>query len=264
MAASGNDFLVIDNRKGIVRHGRAFAANVCRPHIGIGADGVLLVDKPKKGDFRVRIFNADGSEAEACGNGFRCAGLYAHRLLGFPSRMRVDTLSGSVSIEVKKETVRVKMIDPYGYREQIRLAGLGDNSKTLHCAFINTGVPHAVIFAEALEGLNVSEIGRNIRYHKAFQPKGANVDFVEVRDKHALAVRTYERGVEGETLACGTGAAAAAVVGGLTNRVEPPVRVTPRSGEAMTVDFALKGSRIEDVFLEGGARFVFEGKFYRK
>ena len=257
MEASGNDFLVIDNRKGIIKNPKKFAAEVCRPHVGVGGDGILLIEPSKKADFFMRIVNADGSEAEACGNGYRCVGLYAKKLLGFSSNMKVDTLAGLIGIHVNGKTIKAKMADPKDYREHVKINLSG---KILNGAFMNTGVPHVVIFAEGLGEVAVSELGRAIRYHDMFKPKGTNVNFVEVTGKDLLAIRTYERGVEEETLACGTGTVAAALVAGITGRTNQPVRVTTKSGEVLTVYFDRSEEKIRNVFLEGNARFVFEGR----
>jgi diaminopimelate epimerase len=263
MVAAGNDFIVIDNRKQLVKDAVVFARDICQQHTGIGGDGVLLVEPSKSADFLMRIINADGSEAEACGNGFRCAGLFAHKKLGFSKQMRVETLSGEITIDVKPNVIRVKMVNPKDYREQVeltRLSKMGPSRAALGCAYINTGVPHVVVFTEGLKEFPVSHLGHAIRYHDAFQPAGTNVDFVEVRDNQRLAVRTYERGVEGETLACGTGVTAAAIVGHLTKRVTAPVQVETKSGEVLTVDLKNSGTHVENVFLEGNAQFVFEGR----
>lgn len=260
LVASGNDFLVIDNRTKVIKDHKAFAQKVCRQHLGVGADGVLFIETARKEDFLLRIINSDGSEAEACGNGYRCVGLYAHRLLGFPKSMTAETLAGPIQIYVGKETIKVKMANPKDYQKTVSINALGLKGSKLNAAFINTGVPHTVIFAEQIKKIEVEEIGRKIRHHKLFKPRGTNVNFVEVTGKNSISVRTYERGVEAETLACGTGAVASAVVGYLSQRVEAPVEVTTKSGEVLNVYLDLKNQKIQNVFLEGTAEFVFEGK----
>ena len=279
MVASGNDFIVIDNREKLIKNPKRFAAKVCPQHVGVGADGVLLIEPSRKADFFMRIINADGSEAEACGNGYRCVGLYAHQLLGFSRSMKVETLAGTIAIEVGKERIRARMANPSEYQEKISLsfpqkresmdprlkhAGMTKEIEgVLHVAFINTGVPHVVFFVEDLEGLGqvgVKELGSAIRYHEMFRPRGTNVNFVEVTGKDLLSIRTYERGVEDETLACGTGTVASAVVASLTGKVETPVHVKTQSGETLIVGFERKGNQVRNVFLEGSAKFVFEGR----
>lgn len=274
--ASGNDFVVIDNRDNRIRNLQAFARSVCPAHIGIGADGLLLVENSKKADFKMRIINLDGSEAEACGNGFRCIALYAHQILGFRKKMKFETLSGIIDAaiisEIRKPVLRkigvsarvlVKMADPKEYRSEMTLRNISVESakkkNSLRCAFINTGVPHAVIFAEKLDFISVHDLGRAVRYHHAFSPRGTNVNFVEVTGERQLAIRTYERGVEGETLACGSGSTAAAVIGCLTKRVRPPVEVKTKSGERLTIRMDISGKQVKNVFLEGDAEILFSG-----
>ncbi len=257
LVASGNDFIVIDNRKNTVKNQKAIAEKICKPHLGVGADGVLFIEPSKKADFFMRIINSDGSEAEACGNGYRCVGLYANTLLKFPKSMTAETLAGLIEIQVGKDTIKVKMAKPSEYRETIKI---GLNGSKMNAAFINTGVPHAVIFTENLKNTPVEVLGRQIRYHELFAPRGTNVNFAEVTGKNALNIRTYERGVEAETLACGTGTVASAVVAYLTGRVSAPVSVTTKSGEILQVYLDLKNKKIEHVFLEGAANFVFEGR----
>ncbi|OGW86939.1 MAG: diaminopimelate epimerase [Omnitrophica bacterium RIFCSPHIGHO2_02_FULL_46_11] len=259
MVASGNDFVVIDNRKGVVANAKQLAVKICQPHFGVGADGVLFIEPSRTSDFFLRIVNSDGSEAEACGNGYRCVGLYAHQLLGFSKSMRAETLAGEIGIEVNGSTIKAKMANPSDYRETVEIKDLKNGSKSLRASFINTGVPHVVIFAEGLDKMPVVELGRVIRYHKAFQPKGTNVNFVEVTGKNELSIRTYERGVEDETLACGTGTVASAVVSNLTDRVGIPVSVKTKSGETLKVYFDRVKNETRNVFLEGKAEFVFEG-----
>ncbi len=286
MVASGNDFLVIDNRKNIIRDPKKFAGDVCRPHLGVGGDGVLLLEPSSRADFFMRIVNADGSEAEACGNGYRCVALFAHKILGAPKKLKFETLSGMIETELvssfkkgdrqvinavyddcfaacplfdDEARVRAKMANPSEYRERISVPL---NDRVLNAAFINTGVPHVVIFADKLNDIAVTELGRAVRNHKQFAPRGTNVNFVQATGPNSVSVRTYERGVEEETLACGTGAAAAAVVGVLTGRVAPPVQVKTKGGEALTVHLKQSGANIQDVFLEGNAEFVFEGRLF--
>ena len=269
--ASGNDFVVVDNRKGLIKNEKKFAQKVCRPHLDIGADGVLLVEKSNKADFFMRIINSDGSEAETCGNGFRCITLYAHCVLGFPKKMKFETLAGMIDGEILSFSqnerpgdagiwacMRAKMVNPKDYKKDIFLE-LEGIKKLLHCSFIDTGVPHAVIFTEGLESVAVHELGRKVRYHDRFMPRGTNVNFVEITGKSALSIRTYERGVEAETLACGSGSTAAAVIGCLTGHVQSPVKVKTKSGEILTVRMKIAGDKVRNVFLEGDAKIVFEG-----
>jgi diaminopimelate epimerase len=260
MVASGNDFVVVDNRRGVVKDAVAFTRKICQPHQGVGADGVLLFESSKKANFKMRILNLDGSEAAACGNGFRCIALYAHEVLKHSSRMTFESGSGLIEAEVgAKANVRVQLMKPRVFE----MAGVLDVLKhRFHYAFLDTGVPHVVIFVEGLEKAEVFETGKAIRNHARFQPFGTNVNFVEVKNKKEIAVRTYERGVENETLACGTGSTASAVVSVLKGYSDAPVSVMTKSGEKLRIDMQKKGSEITKVFLEGKAQFVYKGEYF--
>ena len=258
--ASGNDFVIVDNRRGIVKNPAQFCERICNRHQGIGADGLLLFENSRKTDFKMRILNSDGSEAEACGNGFRCIALFAKEKLGYPAGFRFEALAGIIQARVNGKSVRVEMVNPSGLKKRAELQVQGHR---LHYSFLNTGVPHAVIFVEGLSKVNVEELGRAIRHHKDFHPKGTNVNFVQVENEKAIHVRTYERGVEKETLACGTGSTASAILSSVLGSTRPPVRVKTSGGEILNIDFKLEGDKITQVTLEGEARLVFEGKFFQ-
>ncbi len=257
MEASGNDFIVMDNRKKSVRDAEKLAAKICPPHTGVGADGLLLIEPSKKGDFFLKIINADGSEAEACGNGYRCVARFAHEALGFPKKMKMETLAGPIEVEVKGQRINVLMAPERNYTPEVEV---DLNGRSLKMDFINTGVPHVVIFSEGLDELPLISLGPEIRYHKRFRPKGTNVNLAEVRGKHKIRIRTYERGVEDETLACGTGSVAAALCGAKKGYVSSPVDVLTKSGDTLRVYFSDRNGRSQKVYLEGDAKFVFEGK----
>jgi len=250
MSGSGNTFIVVDNREHQIKDPKRFAAEKSKLN---AVDGVLFVEKPKEKQthFFMRIVNADGSEAEACGNGYRCIGLYAHQHLAFPKFIRVGTLGGPVEIDVASpQAIKVKMVDPKDYRKGIEIK-MGQES--LSASFINTGVAHTVIFKDDLNNIPVETLGKSIRYHQMFAPNGTNVNFVKVEGKNKLSIRTYERGVEAETLACGTGSVAAAIVANLEGKIETPVEVLPKSGERLKVDFRYSGNKVTNVYLEGPA-----------
>lgn len=260
MVASGNDFVVVDNRRGVVKDAVAFSREICRLHLGAGADGVLLFENSQKANFKMRILNSDGSEAAACGNGFRCIALYAHDILKYSSRMNFESGSGLIEAEVaQKNLVKVQLVKPRVFE----MDGVIEVRKhRLHYAFLDTGVPHAVIFVEGLGKVEVFETGKAIRNHAHFQPFGTNVNFVEVKNKKEIAVRTYERGVENETLACGTGSTASAVVSVLKGYAESPVQVLTQSGEKLRIEMQRKGNEITKVFLEGKAEFVYKAEYF--
>ena len=190
MAASGNDFVVIDNRRKIISNSREFARRICAQHTGVGADGILLVENSRKAKFKMRIINADGSEAEACGNGFRCVARYARERMNFPAVFRFESLSGLIEAKVSGQSVRVQLVTPSDYRPNRDIVADGHR---LHYSFVNTGVPHAVIFVQGLPKIDVEKLGRLIRYHDVFRPKGTNVNFVEVKGPREIHVRTYEQ-----------------------------------------------------------------------
>lgn len=258
MVASGNDFIVIDNRRKAVTGTVKLAQTLCAPHTSVGADGILLLEDSRKAAFKMRIINSDGSEAEACGNGFRCIALYARKVLKLPAEFRFESLSGLIDAKVMADDcVRVRLIEPHDLRLSKNLMAAGQR---MNYSFINTGVPHAVIFVKDLRKVNVARLGKAVREHKDFKPKGTNVNFVQVRSDRAVDVRTFERGVEAETLACGTGSTASAVVSALLGFTKPPVRVKTSGGEILTIDFKLNDHKPVEVTLQGQARFVFEGQ----
>ena len=260
MVASGNDFVVVDNRRRMIKDAVAFTREICRLHQGAGADGVLLFETSQKANFKMRILNPDGSEAAACGNGFRCIALYAHEILKYSSLMHFESGSGLIEAQVgPRGMVRVQLIKPKIFEKDGVLELKGHR---LHYTFLDTGVPHVVIFVEDIEKAEVVETGRAIRHHPHFQPFGTNVNFVEAKNKKEIAVRTYERGVENETLACGTGSTASAVVSVLKGYAESPVNVSTRGGEKLKIDIRQKGPEILKVFLEGKAQFVYKGEYY--
>jgi len=260
MVASGNDFVVVDNRRKIIKNAGAFSREICALHQGAGADGVLLYENSARADFRMRIVNLDGSEAAACGNGFRCIALYARKIMRMSPEMRFESGSGLIEAEVKSVGfVKVQLIKPRIFETDGKLV-LG--SRNLGYAFLDTGVPHTVIFSEGLEKIDVFTLGRAVRQHSRFKPAGTNVNFVEIRNRKEIRVRTYERGVENETLACGTGSTASAVISVLKGHCLPPVTVHTRGGEKLVIDMVRKGSGIEKVFLQGKAKFVYKGEYY--
>jgi diaminopimelate epimerase len=258
MSGSGNDFVLIDNRDGQLDVEPArLAARLCRRGISVGADGLILIEPSPQADFRMRIFNADGSEAEMCGNGARCVARFAEIVGIAGPRMAFDTMAGLIRAEVSGSSVKLRMSEP----RDLRLRRSIDVDGVLHQVHsINTGVPHAVLFCTDLEEVPVQALGRQIRFHPAFQPAGTNVNFAAVGDGTGLAVRTYERGVEDETLACGTGVVAAALVASALGLASSPVRVRVRSGETLTVYFDGLGQEVREVYFEGPVRVIYQGE----
>jgi len=260
MSGHGNDFIVIGGRPGggdADWSGRA--REWCRRRLSIGADGLLVIEPGTVADFRLRIFNADGSEPEMCGNGARCAAAFAARAGIAPSEMVMETMAGPVGASVQGDAVAIQLTNPSSVQDE----GIIDiDGNPLPFYFINSGVPHTVLFREGIDDIpadEVAQVGRTVRIHPAFAPEGTNVDFVEVLEPGRIRVRTYERGVEAETLACGTGAVASAIISSRFKEAgAPPIQVEMPGG-VLTVDFKERGGAFEDVWLKGKVVFVYEG-----
>jgi diaminopimelate epimerase len=261
MSGSGNDFILIDNRDQAlnVENLPQFVRTVCERKISVGADGLIIIERSEAFDFRWRFFNADGSEVEMCGNGGRCAARFAFIKGIAGEKMSFETRAGIIDAEIKGDTVKLKLTNPHSLQLNLSIPAEG---KLLEISRINTGVPHAVHFVNDLDLFDVFHIGRHLRYHEQFQPEGTNANFVEVIDKKALRLRTYERGVEDETLACGTGAVASALISSWKGLIESPVHVKVRSGETLTIYFRKTDLGFEDIYLEGNAKVVYEGRIW--
>ena len=264
MSGSGNDFVVVDNRRGVVKagEGAALARRLCARGFSVGADGLILIERSREADFAWRFHNADGSEAAMCGNGGRCAARFAFLKGIAPARMRFVTGAGIVSAEVKAGSVKLQLPLPHGYRAGVPLEALG---RSFAPGFIVVGVPHAVVPVARIEEAPVGEWGRALRFHEAFAPAGTNVNFFRLAGPRRLEVRTYERGVEGETMACGTGSVATALVAAAAGLTESPTTVVTRGGEELVVHFSGRpGGVFDAVFLEGKAEVVYEGKLWEE
>lgn len=261
MHGGGNDFVLVDHRRGLIPEAQQprFARRVCTRQVGVGADGLILIEGSDKADFRWRFYNADGSEAEMCGNGGRCAARLAVMLGIAPPNLSFETLAGIMHAEVKDREVRLELtgIEDFRLYQEIPI-----NGKTVTGHFLKVGVPHVVVPVKDLEQVPVTFWGKIVRFHPLFQPAGTNVNFINLQGSRALEVRTYERGVEDETLACGTGAVASALIAARLGHVQSPVAVNTRGGEILTVHFKLQGETFEDVFLEGEALVVCQGELW--
>ena len=265
MAGSGNDFLVVENCPKMIW--KSIAIKMCDRTEGIGADGVLVCDSSKIKDFRMRIINSDGSEAEMCGNGARCMAAYIARFKKVKKQyFSLETLAGEIIATAKDELATVKLTNPIDYipKKKIKI-----NSRQITVGSINTGVPHVIVPVHNLEEINVKVLGSLIRYYKAFKPKGTNVNFVELIKNDLIVVRTYERGVEDETKACGTGSVASAIISYLnfTDNKQQQVnkakmRVRTRGGEILQVCFDYNNGQIDNVWLKGSAKFIAKGEYY--
>ncbi|MBX7245707.1 MAG: diaminopimelate epimerase [Candidatus Sumerlaeaceae bacterium] len=259
-SGAGNDFIAINNMDGRIPEAgrRERVADWCRRGMSVGADGVLLIEPPAGDgfDFRMRYYNADGSEGETCGNGSRCIARFAMQQGIARSETRFETMAGPYEAVAVENEIRVSMTDAFGIREGIKIM---DDVFEGEVHFLNTGVPHVVVFVDDVDGVDVFNVGRHLRRHAEFQPAGANVNFVRVRDPRNIEVRTYERGVENETLACGTGSIAAAIIAVRNGLAEAPVRVKTASGEILTIGFEPTAGGAKNVTLQGSARLVFRG-----
>ncbi|MFV1993895.1 MAG: diaminopimelate epimerase [Verrucomicrobiales bacterium] len=259
MNGAGNDFIVLDNRELAFALSGDEIARLCHRQFGIGADGLLVVEPPENGaDYRMRYYNADGGEADMCGNGARCFAKFVNRLEESPrDELSFETRAGLIRATFPGDYVRVNLSDPFDIciGEEIEVGG---ETLTVHC--LNTGVPHAVVAVETLGQTDVVGLGAAIRSHPRFAPAGTNVNFMEVLTPGTIAVRTFERGVEGETLACGTGVVANAIVHHELTASPSPVSVRVHSGAQLNVDFSRASSgNYSGVSLTGPAEFVFEG-----
>jgi len=260
MSGTGNDFVVIDNRdNGIPLESQAeMARKVCRRKFSVGADGLILLKDSEIADFGWDFYNADGSVAEMCGNGARCAARFAYRHEIAGRTMKLETLAGIVEAEIcdSDEVVKVKMTKPFDFKLELSLR-LDDQEFSV--AFVNTGVPQAVIFVDK-EEVPVKKWGRKVRFHELFEPKGTNANFVRVTGPGQLKVRTYERGVEDETMACGTGAVASALFASMHKEMDSPIEVETSGGELLTVFFNLQDGPVADeVYLQGPTRIICTG-----
>jgi diaminopimelate epimerase len=256
MAGGGNDFVVIDNRGGKVTDPGELTRRICTRALSVGADGLILVESAARATIRMRYYNADGGLAAFCANGTRCAARFAFLNVIAGRRMTIETDAGIVAAEIGEGgTVTLTLPAPYAFRAQRPLM-IGE--RLIHGSSLMVGVPHYVLFLrDDLWSQNIVPLGSAIRNHPDLQPDGANANFVVVRDPHAIEVRTYERGVENETLSCGSGVVASAVTSALFGKVKSPVSVLTRSGITLEVSFLLAGGAVDSVQLKGDARHIY-------
>jgi diaminopimelate epimerase len=261
MSGSGNDFIIVDNRNKVVDEADLtnFIVKACRRKMSVGADGFILVENTDAADFKWRFYNSDGSIAEMCGNGARCVARYAYLNGIAGADMSFETQAGMIQAQVAGERVRVKMTDPFDLKMDYTI---DLNNRSLILSSVNTGVPHAVVVEDNINTIDVVMVGREIRYHDRFAPAGTNANFVCHLKDNIIAIRTYERGVEDETLACGTGAIASAIVMACKKRLTSPVTVQTRSGGCLNIFFQENGGKYHDIYLEGDARVVYKAQLW--
>jgi diaminopimelate epimerase len=258
MNGAGNDFVLLDNRDASLRLDGKAIERICDRHRGVGADGLLLVEPAQNGaDFRMRYYNNDGGEAEMCGNGARCFARFASRIAGTGKNVSFETQAGVISAEFIGDLVRIVMSEPRDLRLDDTISADGQGF-AVHS--VNTGVPHAVVLVDDLDAVNVQQLGSAIRHHAHFAPRGTNANFIHAIDAQTIAIRTYERGVEAETLACGTGVVASAIIFHELTDAAQPIGVRVRGGDLLHVGFEKSGGVYTNVTLTGPADFVFDGE----
>lgn len=255
MAGGGNDFVVIDNRNGRIGDASELTRRICTRALSVGADGLILIENTARANVRMRYYNADGSLSEFCGNGTRCAARFTFLNVIAGRRMTIETGAGIVGAEVTDGgSVTLSLPPPHTFRASHPLEVGG---RTIQGSSVMVGVPHYVIFLSGdLWRQDIVPLGKAIRRHAGL-PNGANVNFVVVRDRQFIEVRTYERGVEAETMSCGSGVVASVAVSALFDKVASPVRILTRSGVEYEVSYALDGTDVSEVKLKGDARFVY-------
>ncbi len=259
MNGAGNDFVVLDNRDLSISLTKEQIESICDRHRGVGADGLLAVEPAESGaNYKFRYYNADGGEAEMCGNGARCYGRFAQALSEQASELLTfETVVGELAAKFDGNLVEIAMSDPFDLERDIDLGieGLGKVD------YVNTGVPHVIAFVDDLANTDVIALGRAIRNHEHFAPAGTNVNFASKVGEQHIAIRTYERGVEGETLACGTGMTACALIHNLHTSTPSPIKVDVKGGDTLEIGFVPQSDQqFTEVTLKGPADFVFTGQ----
>jgi diaminopimelate epimerase len=259
LTGAGNDFVIIDNRSAIIRAPNRLAMRLCDRRFGIGADGLILIEESRVADYRMMYYNSDGSYGGMCGNGGRCAARFASDQGIAQDKHRFEALDFSYEATVTKRSVTLRMKNVIAPQFSKSLQ-LGDEEFNYH--FMDTGSPHAVIAVNKsqLNAVPVESLGKSLRHHKAFSPKGTNVNFLAKKSSRAIRMRTYERGVEAETLACGTGSIACSIVASVLWNMKPPVTVITQSCEVLIVNFKETDRGFEAVTLTGPAEKVFKGE----
>lgn len=256
----GNDFVIVDGRRGLPLSLNHFVPEICHRRRGIGADGVILLSTTPNADISMRIFNADGSEAAQCGNGLRCVARCMHDDLEIPyyDHYHIQTSSGLCRARFVAGSVEVAMNDSSPITGPYRHEAV----EKFPIYAIQVGVPHAVVICDEIEDIAVEEIGRIIRFAPLFRPEGANVNFIKINsDGESISIRTYERGVEAETDACGTGGAASAIVAAWHFKIPSPISVFTHCGDQLVYQFETQGRKAARVTMRGDAQRCYEGVY---
>ena len=264
MSGHGNDFIIIDNRDLALQivDLPLFVRRVCQRKVSVGADGLVLIEPSESVDFKWRFFNADGSVAEMCGNAARCVARWAAEEGIAGPVVTFETLAGVITASVRGDSVQVRLTDPSPVQAGLKLRL---DRRVVVVDHVDTGVPHAVLFETSVADSDVVGLGRQIRYAENFAPKGTNADFAQILDRQTMKVRTYERGVEDETLACGTGVVASVLSAAFHGLVDSPVDVDVQSGERLRVYFLSQGDgRFGEIYLEGKVKMVYQGLLFEE
>lgn len=258
-SGSGNDFILIDNRKNIFpKTDRNFIQQLCRRSLGIGADGIILLEESAHADYRMRIYNADGGEAEMCGNGLRCLSRFIQELKIPGNTFLIEVSNTHYKVSIGENGIAVEMPPPslldwdvlVSYQEQ-----------SISLDYLDTGVPHVVSFVEDVETIELEKIAPYLRHNTRFAPKGANVNFASRMNANTFCIRTYERGVEGETLACGTGATAVAIAAERKFHLTGPITIFTRSKEKIEFTITKTCDKITQITMQGPAKKIYSGVF---
>ena len=255
--ALGNDFILIDNRQKTFNGDSDYIAFLCDRHFGIGADGLMLVENCDNADFKMQFFNSDGSIATMCGNGSRCIVAFAHKLGIFSDKATFESGAG-------KHFGEVVLQNGNTFEIKVKITDVSEFICTAEYYFMNTGVPHCIIFVENIDDVNVNVDGKKWRHYHAF-PEGANVNFVQICGNDKLRIATFERGVEGETLACGTGSTAAAIAASHKLQNNNTNFLVATKGGNLQISFdknELQPNSFKNIWMQGAATLVFEGEFF--
>jgi len=254
---AGNDFIILDDRTTLFPLGSSFISRICHRKFGVGADGVILLQNSNNADFKMRIFNSDGNEAESCGNGICCLAQFIQdQNLTSEKKIALELIDSTVNIFYKESNILVQIDRPsdFKFNKTINI-----DKKDLIYHFVNTGVPHFVSFIEDVKKVDLRQVGACVRNHEEFMPSGTNVNFAELNGSQEITVRTYERGVEGETLACGTGACAVALIASFVYNLSSPIKICHPGGK-LTVHFERNQADFKNVSIVGSARKIYSGQ----
>lgn len=257
MSGAGNDFIILDNRRGTFHTlQRDFFRRICCRKLSVGADGVCVISESRKADFKVRFYNSDGSLSRFCGNGSRCVSRYTFLNGMAGKRMTFEGDDGIHTALIDQEFVSVSIPDVKEYQSGLRIKA---GKKWYQGSLIKVGVPHFVTETGNIEKIDVNKEGRFLRYHRRFSPYGSNINFIQLDHNGSIRIRTYERGVEQETLACGSGCVAAALCVAQRKGVLSPITLMTRSSIPLKVSFQKAHHRWKNISLEGDARIIFKG-----